>query len=182
MMMYRSEQTPLLREVEAVLIPSGETTVLPVGLMVRITQALGGTYTVITESGLLARVEAKDSDALGIAPAPKSEAPRATKLEEEMVWDELRTCYDPEIPVNIVDLGLVYGCEITDHPEGGKRVLVQMTLTAPGCGMGDVLKVDIERKVSRLPEVKEALVDIVLDPPWSPAKMSESARLELGMM
>ncbi|MCC7385691.1 MAG: putative Fe-S cluster assembly protein SufT [Deltaproteobacteria bacterium] len=182
MMNHRSEEIELSREVQAVVIPAGDITVLPAGLRVRITQALGGTYTVITENGVLARVEAADSDALGITPAPKPADLGFDTLEESMVWDELRTCYDPEIPVNIVDLGLVYGCQISDHPEGGKRVLIQMTLTAPGCGMGDILKIDIERKISRLPEVKETLVEVVLDPPWSPAKMSESARLELGMM
>jgi probable FeS assembly SUF system protein SufT len=180
---HRSEETTLSREVEAVVIPSGDTCFFPAGLSVRITQSLGGTYTVLTENGVLARIEAVDADALGKEPAPRPSSDEAPQtFSEELVWDQLRTCYDPEIPVNIVELGLIYGVSVSDHQEGGKRVDVKMTLTAPGCGMGGVLQQDIERKVSRLPEVKEAKVEVVLDPPWSPANMSEAARLELGMM
>jgi probable FeS assembly SUF system protein SufT len=181
-MMTPREEITLTREVAAVLIPSGDPTTLPGGLKVRITQSLGGTYTVMTENGLLARIEATDGDALGKEPTLRTvPSVDPTEFHEELVWDQLRTCYDPEIPVNIVDLGLVYAVEVGDLPEGGKRVDVKMTLTAPGCGMGNVLKVDIERKLSRLPGVRQAEVDVVLDPPWSPALMSEAARLELGI-
>jgi probable FeS assembly SUF system protein SufT len=181
-MMHRSEEITLPREVDALLVPSGEPTTLPSGLRVRIMQSLGGSYTVVTENGLMARIEAVDADALGKEAAPRQVEGAPTEFHETLVWDQLRTCYDPEIPVNIVELGLIYSVEISDLTDGGKRVAVQMTLTAPGCGMGNVLKTDIERKISRLPSVKEVLVDLVLDPPWSPALMSEAAKLELGMM
>ena len=182
-MMYRSEEIVLSRECDAVLIPSGDPTTLPAGLRVRITQSLGDTYTVITENGLLARIETINGDAIGkesVAPTPRA-SPDGV-VTSDQIWEQLRTCYDPEIPVNIVELGLIYAMEITDHELGGKHVHVRMTLTAPGCGMGDVLRKDIDRKIGRLPGVREAEVEVVLDPPWSPALMSEAARLELGMM
>lgn len=180
--MYRAEEVQLNRECEAVLIPSGDPTMLPAGLMVKITQSLGDTYTVLTENGLLARIDAVDADAIGKEPAAHAARDADAKLTEELVWDQLKSTYDPEIPVNIVELGLIYGVAISEHPGGGKQVHVTMTLTAPGCGMGNVLKGDIERKLQKLPEVRVSEVEVVLDPPWSPAKMSEAARLELGMM
>lgn len=188
-MMYRSEEIVLSRECDAVLIPSGDLTTLPAGLSVRITQSLGDTYTVITENGLLARIDATNADAIGKEPPPVVQ--NATvgqhvghfgEVTSDMVWDQLRTCYDPEIPVNIVELGLIYAVEIADSDQGGKDVHVRMTLTAPGCGMGDVLRKDIDRKISKLPGVRTAEVEVVLEPAWSPDKMSEAARLELGMM
>lgn len=184
-MMYRSEEIVLSRECDAVLIPSGDPTTLPAGLSVRITQSLGDTYTVLTENGLLARIEASNGDAIGkevVAPANTTRDGPPQEVTTDMVWEQLRTCYDPEIPVNIVELGLIYALEVTPADEGGKDVRVRMTLTAPGCGMGDVLRKDIDRKISRLPGVRSAEVEVVLDPPWSPALMSEAARLELGMM
>lgn len=184
-MMYRSEEITLSRECDAVLIPSGDPTTLPAGLGVRITQSLGDTYTVITENGLLARIEAINADAIGkeaAVPVDSRSAGPPREVDADMVWEQLRTCYDPEIPVNIVELGLIYALEITPAEEGGKNIHVRMTLTAPGCGMGDVLRKDIDRKITRLPGVRSAEVEVVLDPPWSPALMSESARLELGMM
>jgi len=180
--MYRSEEIELERECPAVLIPSGDPTMLPAGLSVRITQALGDTYTVLTENGLLARIDAANADAIGKVATPVISATPNGQLSEDLVWATMKTTYDPEIPVNIVELGLIYGMEITANPEGGKLIHVTMTLTAPGCGMGNVLKNDIERKLAKLPEVSGVEVDVVLDPPWSPEKMSEAAKLELGMM
>lgn len=176
------EKVTLIRDCEAIEIPSGNITTLPAGTEVTITQSLGGSFTVITERGYLARIAAEDADALGKEVRQEEVAAQADKPLEALVWDTLRTCYDPEIPVNIVDLGLVYNCEVTPLPEGGNRVAVTMTLTAPGCGMGDVLKADAERKIARLPGVKEVCVELVIDPPWSPDRMSEAAKLQLGVL
>lgn len=179
------EKVTLTRDCEAIEIPSGSKTTLPAGAAVTITQSLGGSFTVVTERGYLARIAAEDADALGKEVAKVSEeeaAARADQPLEELVWEELKTCYDPEIPVNIVDLGLVYRCEVAPLPDGGHRVEVTMTLTAPGCGMGDVLKADAERKIARLPGVKEVRVELVIDPPWNPDMMSEVAKLQLGLL
>jgi probable FeS assembly SUF system protein SufT len=144
-------------------------------------QSLGGSYTVATEQGYMMRIEAKDADALGLA----SHQPQATEVEpaqfsEKLVWEQLKTVYDPEIPVNIVDLGLIYLCQITPV-EGGHKIEINMSMTAPGCGMGDVLKADIERKLSQVPDVKEVHATVVFDPPWHPGLMSEAAKLQLGL-
>lgn len=184
MISARGEGIALSADCEAVMIPSGDPTMLPSGLRVRITQALGDSFTVLTENGLLARIAADHADALGkeAPPKPAEALDQGGEFRDEVVWDHLRSTFDPEIPVNIVELGLIYAVEITPHDEGGRRVHVKMTLTAPGCGMGGVLKNDIERKLSRVQGVSEAEVEIVLDPPWTPALMSEAARLQLGMM
>jgi probable FeS assembly SUF system protein SufT len=177
--------TPLARDVPAVLIPSGEKTTIPAGTRLRIVHTRGGDFTVATLDGFMFRIEGRDADALGLSPpeaepaAPAADA--APKSLEDQVWDQLRTCYDPEIPVNIVELGLVYKCELSDLPDGAKRVSIAMTLTAPGCGMGQVLADDVKRKVLTLPGIADADVQVVFDPPWNPTMMSESARLELGM-
>ncbi|MCS6862501.1 MAG: putative Fe-S cluster assembly protein SufT [Abditibacteriales bacterium] len=179
------EKVTLTRDCEAIEIPSGHKTTLPAGTEVTITQSLGDSFTVVTERGYMARIDAEDADALGKEVpqvSAQGAAAQVNKPLEELVWEALRTCYDPEIPVNIVDLGLVYGCEVTPLPEGGHRVAVTMTLTAPGCGMGDVLKADAERKIARLPGVKEVHVELVIDPPWSPERMSEVAKLQLGLL
>lgn len=181
MMTTWHKRVELARDTGAIQIPTGQEIHLPAGTEVFILQSLGGTYTVRTPYGEMARISEKDVDALGLPESEIKVRPKPTVFSEEAVWDELRTCFDPEIPVNIVALGLIYGLEVFDV-EGGKRVKVTMTLTAPGCGMGDVLKVDIERKLEQLPEVAEVDVNVVLDPPWSPDKMSEEARLELGVM
>ena len=128
---------------------------------------------------MLYRIEGTDADALGLS-GPAAEAHTPPTFSEQMVWDQLKTVYDPEIPVNIVDLGLIYSCAIADDEQGGKKIDVAMSLTAPGCGMSDVLKADVEKKLARLPEVKEVRVEVVFDPPWSPARMSEAAKLQLG--
>jgi probable FeS assembly SUF system protein SufT len=180
--MRMEKQTTLTRDVEAREIPSGIPITLKAGDPVAITQSLGGSYTVLTTSGFMARVEGKDADAIGEqAVAPDAEAD-AGKSVEELCWDQLKTCYDPEIPVNIVDLGLVYKCELSDLPEGRKRVDVRFTLTAPGCGMGDTLKEDIRSKLLSVPGVAEADVQVLFDPPWSMAMMSDAAKLQLGML
>jgi probable FeS assembly SUF system protein SufT len=180
----------LKRNCEAVLIPAGTKVTLQAGEPVIITQALGGSYTVII-NGNMARIEARDADALGQAPSPAAEtaapsAPAApetdAKVTEDQVLEQLRTCYDPEIPVNIVDLGLVYDLQILPLPAGGQRVEVKMTLTAPGCGMGPILQQDVEAKVSSLPGVKETAVFLVWDPPWNRDMLTEAAKLQLGLM
>lgn len=165
------------RECRAVRIPEGTPAVLSSGTRVRITQALGGSYTVATERGYLFRIEAQDADALGKAPGEALAEPAEAGLEDR-IWARLRTCYDPEIPINVVDLGLIYSCETLDD---GRRVEIKMTLTAPGCGMGPVLAQDIQKKVESLPEVEAADVEVVFDPPWDQKMMSEAARLELGL-
>jgi probable FeS assembly SUF system protein SufT len=177
--MISKEQLELSREVEATQIPSGIPHKLSAGTRVRLMQALGGSYTVMTDFGYMARIDAKDADALGLTPsAATGEAPQ--EFSEKLVWDQLRTVYDPEIPVNVVDLGLIYECQITPVAEGN-RIEIKMTMTAPGCGMSDVLKADIQRKLSSLPTVKELNVEVVFDPPWHPGRMSEGARLQLGL-
>jgi probable FeS assembly SUF system protein SufT len=165
------------RECRAVRIPEGTPAVLSKGTRVRITQALGNSYTVATERGYLFRVESQDADALGKAPGEALAEPAEASLEDR-IWARLRTCYDPEIPINIVDLGLVYSCELLDE---GRRVEIKMTLTAPGCGMGPVLAKDVQKGIESLPEVETADVEVVFDPPWDQKMMSEAARLELGL-
>jgi probable FeS assembly SUF system protein SufT len=173
----------LSRNCEAALIPSGTKVTLQAGEAVVITQALGGSFTVII-NGNMARIEARDADAIGQAPAakPATEVTADASVTEDQILEQLRTCYDPEIPVNIVDLGLVYDVQILPLPAGGNRVEVKMTLTAPGCGMGPILQQDVETKVSAIPGVKETAVFLVWDPPWSRDMLSEPAKLQLGLM
>ena len=174
----------LARDCEATRIPSGSKVMLPAGTRVTITQTLGGHFTVTTEDGALLRVADKDAEALGErapaagAPAPMIEGP----FEEERVWEQLRTVFDPEIPVNLVDLGLIYRCQAVPLAKGGQRVEIAMSMTAPGCGMGDVLKEDVRRKVQSVPGVREVEVVVVWDPPWDASRMSDAARLQLGWM
>ena len=155
------------------------------GTELTITQSLGGAYTVVTHQGLMASIPGKDADAIGKAIPPEvlqSEKAGSENSVEKMVWAALRTCYDPEIPHNIVDLGLVYDCQVTPLPEpGGNKVSVKMTLTAPGCGMGEWLKQDVRNKLLAIAGVKEANVDVVFDPPWHPSKMSAPLRRELNL-
>lgn len=168
----------LKRECEAVEIPSGVRRMLPALTRVRISQFLGSGYTVVCDTGYMCRIDAKDADALGLT-APEQNTAVEGSFDDQMVWDQLKTIYDPEIPVNIVDLGLVYSCAITAD-EQGRKIDVEMSMTAPGCGMGDVLKSDVENKLARLPEVKQVNVRIVFEPPWYPGLMSEAAKLQLG--
>ena len=176
------EMIELKRDCEAIAVPSGRGQTLPAGTQVRLMQARGGDYTVSTETHALFRIDGADADALGRTRTQPKDAPaQPGPLTGEQVWSALRTVYDPELPVNVVDLGLIYSCELTPRPEGGNRVAVRMAMTAPGCGMSNVLKADVERKLLRLPGVEEAAVEVVFDPPWSKERMSEAARLQLGM-
>jgi len=167
------------------MIPSGEKVLVPQGAHATITQSLGGTYTLITDRGLMVRVSGKEVEAIGKPPQEVSQTPAAEltpdKLEE-MVWEQLKTCFDPEIPVNIVDLGLVYLCELEPTDDGRTDVKVKMTLTAPGCGMGPVLAGDVKHKIESLAGVRTADVEVVFDPVWDRSMMSEAAKLQLGMM
>ncbi len=177
----------LTRDIEAIQIPSGLTKKLPKGTPVMITQALGGTYTVVVEhSAGLFRVLASDADALGKTHAPEVANGAAPKtdgpLNEDDVWAQLKTCYDPEIPVNIVDLGLIYSLEIKPQEGGGNLVEVKMTLTAPGCGMGPSIASDAQRKILTVPGVTDAQVDVVWDPPWSAERISQEGKSKLGMI
>jgi len=173
-----SQIVPLTRNCPATAIPAGSLHMLAAGTPVVITQTLGGSYTVSTGYGELMRIDAKDADALGME-VPESALPGA-EFSEQLVWDQLKTVYDPEIPVNVVDLGLVYTCVIAPV-EDGNKIDITMSMTAPGCGMGDVLKSDIERKLTGLSTVKQVNVQIVFDPPWNMGRMTESARLQLGL-
>ncbi len=184
--MSTGEPIALRRDVDAIAIPSGGRVQLYAGDEVVVTQSLGGSYTVTTEHGYMVRIAGKDADALGIDVAVKAAdepaAPLTSEEMEKVVWAQLSTCYDPEIPVNVVDLGLVYHCAVTPHPEGGFKVDVKFTLTAPGCGMADSLRWDMESKVAAIPGVKESSVEVVFEPPWDREMMSEAAKLQLGML
>src|SRR6187549_2602380 len=172
----------LSREVEAIQIPSGDTVVLPAGTRVIITQSLGGSYTVATDHGL-ARVSARNADALGLekkdAGPGESAVPLTGEELEKTVWDAMKTVYDPEIPVNIVDLGLVYDCAITKEENDQAVVQVKMTLTAPGCGMGPTIAADAQGKIMSVAGVGDARVEIVWDPPWNQGMISETGRMQL---
>jgi len=180
--MVMREARTLSRDVEVAAIPYGDRITLTMGTTVFITQALGGSYTAMTDHGYLVRIEGSDADAIGERPTqPLTAEDTAGKSVEQLAWDQLKTCYDPEIPVNIVDLGLVYRCE-AEKVDGGERVRVEFTLTAPGCGMGDFLRQDMQQKLLAIPGVREAEVEVVLDPPWDQSMMSDVARLQLGLM
>ncbi len=180
-MQMRKEAT-VSRDVPAREIPSGTPITLKAGDPVIITQSLGGSYTVMTPVGFLARVDGKDADAIGETVVAPDAAASEGKTTEELAWDQLRTCFDPEIPVNIVDLGLVYALALAPREDGGHRIDVKFTLTAPGCGMGDVLREDIKGKLLTVPGIAEADVQVVFDPPWGLQMMSDAAKLQLGMM
>jgi probable FeS assembly SUF system protein SufT len=180
--------TTTRRDVGGMLVPSGEHVLFPAGTWLVVQQALGGQFTVMTDMGALARIDGKDADALGpeaLEATQRYEEERAAAaegpFEEARLWEALGTVYDPEIPASIVELGLVY-CLASQPVEGGHRVKVQMTLTAPGCGIGPVLVDDVRRKLLGTPGVKDVEVELVFDPPWDPSRMSEAARLQLGFM
>jgi len=184
--MHENTEITLSRDCEAIQIPSGVGITLPAGTQAVITQSLGGTYTVATDRGL-ARIADKDADALGLQPAAPVAAPvsvgDAEQVNEKAVWDQLKTCYDPEIPVNIVDLGLIYDCSVTPGASsGGVRVDIKMTLTAPGCGMGPTLAAEARSKILSVPGVNDADVELVWDPPWNPNMISEAGKMKLGMI
>ncbi|MEI6713425.1 MAG: putative Fe-S cluster assembly protein SufT [Verrucomicrobiota bacterium] len=181
--MHENSEKVLTRDCDAVRIPSGEPILLPKGSAVTITQALGGSYTVASVDGL-ARIRDIDADALGLEVHERSEQKvvEGVTVSEGAVWEQLKTCYDPEIPVNIVDLGLVYDCAVV-QPEGQPaKVSVKMTLTAPGCGMGPVIAREAEEKIQSIPGVVEASVEVVWDPAWSQSMISEVGKMKLGLL
>jgi probable FeS assembly SUF system protein SufT len=180
---HSNEPVSLKRDVKAVIIPAGEELLLREGTSGFITQALGGSFTVYIEGNLF-RIAGADADALGKEIVPPPEVPEnpTDKDIEDVIWRQLKTCYDPEIPVNIVDLGLVYRCEVKPGTSGERSVEVDMTLTAPGCGMGDVLVADAQEKIAVVPTVGDVKVELVFDPPWNQTMMSDEARLQTGLM
>lgn len=166
------------------MIPVGSKVTLQQGEQALVTQSLGGSYTVIV-NGNMFRIEGKDADALGFEATTKSASPGqpvTQELLEKEVWNQLRSCYDPEIPVNIVDLGLIYDCHLSPLTGNSFKVDVKMTLTAPGCGMGPMLAQDVQNKVLGLEGVDDVSVELVWDPPWNQAMMTEAAKLQLGLM
>jgi len=182
---YRSDNEPvtLTRDVDAIIVPAGLNVKLREGQQGFITQALGGSFTVYVEGNLF-RIAGHDADALGKEAADVPQLPPNASDDDvrELAWRQMKTCYDPEIPINVVDLGLVYSCEVRTDANGDRVIDVKMTLTAPGCGMGEVLVQDVRDKVEIIPTVKRADVELVFDPPWNQSMMSEAARLQTGMM
>ena len=182
--MNSSDPITLARDVEAAVIPIGTKVTLQKGEQAYLTQSLGGSYTVVV-NGNMFRIEGKDADALGFELAAKpasTGAPVSQEQLEKEIWSQLRTCYDPEIPVNIVDLGLIYDCHLTPAGANGFRAEVKMTLTAPGCGMGPMLAQDVQSKLLGLEGIEDVAVELVWDPPWNQAMISEAAKLQLGLM
>ena len=178
-----SEPVALKRDVDVTLVPDGFQVTLRVDSLVYITQAMGGSFTIYFEGNLF-RVGGLDADALGkerIAPPDLPENASDEELEK-IVWDQMKTVYDPEIPINVVDLGLIYECRISKLPGGNRYVYVEMTLTAPGCGMGDILVQDVREKIGIIPTIDKVDVELVLDPPWNQTMMSEAAQLEAGLL
>ena len=182
--MNSNETITINRNVDAILIPAGSNITIPEGSEVTITQALGGNYTV-NINGNLAQIAAQNADALGFdVPDPlkvKQDQNSNSVVDEDLIWQQLRTCYDPEIPVNMVDLGLIYNCSVCRNDEGKNQVNILMTLTAPGCGMGDFLAADVKQKLSMVPNVNEVNVELTFDPPWNQEMMTDAAKLETGM-
>ncbi|MDC3246537.1 putative Fe-S cluster assembly protein SufT [Candidatus Marinimicrobia bacterium] len=175
-----TESVRLLRDVDAYMVPSGDEVKLLAGNLVKITQALGGNYTVIM-NGNMVQIREENADALGMEIAiPKATSNFNGDITQQ-VWDQLKTCYDPEIPVNIVELGLIYDLNVLG-PEEDKKVEIQMTLTAPGCGMGPVIAEEVDRKINGINGVTNVKVDLVWEPMWNRDMMSEEAKLELGML
>ena len=184
--MSGEKPTTLRRGCPAVLVPSGENITLAAGSTVWITQSLGGSFTVMTDRGYMARIDGHDADALGMPAISEVRAEDSAPAEnaedaEQRVWDQLKRCFDPEIPVNIVDLGLIYDCAVDALSDGGYKAEVRFTLTAQGCGMGDFLKEDIRSKLLKVPGIREVHVELVWEPPWNQSRMSGTAKLELGI-
>jgi probable FeS assembly SUF system protein SufT len=179
--MHPQTDITLARDCDAIQIPSGNPLVLPAGMSVVITQSLGGTFTVATPGGL-ARIELKDADALGLDPNAEPEKIKVDGPAETAVWDQLKTVFDPEIPVNVVDLGLIYDCQVEKKGNGTTSVLVKMTLTAPGCGMGPTIAADARSKILSLDGIDEAEVELVWEPAWNQAMISEAGKMKLGIL
>lgn len=173
----------LTRNVEANLVPSGDKITLKKGELVQITQALGGSYTVLSQ-GNMAQISSSNADALGKKAGKSQTDSNSTDqpFHEQLVWDQLKTCYDPEIPVNIVDLGLIYDCRVWELENENYRINIKMTLTAPGCGMGPSIAEDVKRKVEAIHSVDVADVELVWEPQWNMDMVSESAKLQMGML
>ena len=182
-MAHSHEPFVIQREVDAVMVPSGHAIKLQPGLAGFISQALGGSFTLYIE-GNLYRLAGADADAIGHEPVLAPQLPPNATEEDvrALAWQQMKTCYDPEIPINIVDLGLIYECDVSANEDGSRSVEVKMTLTAPGCGMGDVLVQDVREKIEQIPTVREAKVELVFDPPWNRQMMSPAAQLQTGMM
>jgi probable FeS assembly SUF system protein SufT len=183
--MQSSEPVTLTRDVEATIVPVGTAVTLQAGQHAYITQSLGGSYTVVV-NGNMFRLDGKDADALGLEVASKpvasgGTASRTVEQLEKEVWDAMRTCYDPEIPVNIVDLGLIYDCKLAPLATGSFHATIKMTLTAPGCGMGPMLAQDVQNRLLAIEGIDEATVELVWDPPWNQSMMTEAAKLQLGL-
>jgi probable FeS assembly SUF system protein SufT len=180
---YGGQPVRFDRDAEVIMIPAGDVVTIPVGTVGYLTQSLGGSFTIYIEGNLF-RLAGEDADAIGREPLPTPVLPENATDEdvEKLIWEQLGTCYDPEIPVDVVQLGLIYRCELK-HNEADERIVeVDMTLTAPGCGMGDVLAADVKAKVDMIPSIVDVTVNLVFDPPWNFEMMSEAARLETGMM
>ena len=178
------EKVIIDRDCEATLIPFGNKITLKKGEEGHITQALGGSYTIMIR-GNLVRIEGKDADIIGKIPEIQpwmEETKTDGRVNEKAVWDSMRTCYDPEIPVNVVDLGLIYSCEISNDEDGGSFIEIKMTLTAPGCGMGDMIASEVKQKIAGVPGASDVKVELVWDPPWDRSMITESAKLQLGML
>ncbi|HEX6801415.1 MAG TPA: putative Fe-S cluster assembly protein SufT [Candidatus Binatia bacterium] len=179
--MSNEKPLTLKRDCAAIMIPSGDEISLPSGSRVWLTQSVGSGYSVMTDHGYSVRIDGRDGDALGLAKIATDTPANAQGSVEEKVWNQLRSCFDPEIPVNIVELGLVYDCRIDDLPGGGHKAVVHFTLTAQGCGMGQFIKEDIRKKLLAVPEIREANVELVWDPPWNQSRISVSAKQQLGI-
>lgn len=179
-----NEPVTVLSDCDAILIPEGSTITLKEGTTVYITQALGGSVTV-NVNGVLARIAPNNVDAIGLEkaslPVDSAVAAEDGSVDESLIWDQLKTCYDPEIPIDVVELGLIYRCEVEKNENNENTVNIDMTLTAPGCGMGPFLVDDVQSKVALVPNVGNVHVELVFDPPWNPEMMSEAARLQTGL-
>ncbi len=182
MLGHTSQPCTFERDCDVVMIPAGDEVTMPAGSVGYITQSLGGSFTVFVDGNLF-RVAGVDADAIGKEPVSPPTLPEGASTEdvEDLIWEQLKTCYDPEIPVNIVDLGLIYRCDLDVADSGERVVAVEMTLTAPGCGMGDILVDDVRSKLEMVPTISRVDVELTFDPPWNQSMMSEVARLETGM-
>jgi probable FeS assembly SUF system protein SufT len=180
---YENEPVVVARDVPVVMVPSGQAATLTLGQAGYITQALGGSFTLYVD-GNLYRLSGEQADAIGKEAIKPPQLPDNSTEEDvrKLAWEQMRSCYDPEIPINIVDLGLVYECQVSANEDQSRDVRVLLTLTAPGCGMGDVLVADVREKIAAVPSVRNVTVELTFDPPWNQAMMSEAARLQTGMM
>lgn len=178
-----NEPVTFTQDCEAVIIPAGDTIEIPAGTHATITQALGGSFTLYI-AGNLVRIAGEHAAAIGKEPPEQLSLPEGASDDdvEELIWSQMATVFDPEIPINIVDLGLIYRCEVDHTDPAARRVNIDMTLTAPGCGMGEILVDDVRDRVRSIPTVTQVDVEFVFDPPWTMAMMSDAAKLQTGML